>query len=44
MASWADEFRLVMLCLVIPAVMVIIVTQALIYWKGGSESQQRLVK
>ena len=44
MASWADEFRLVMLCLVIPAVMIIIVIQALIYWKGSSQSQQRLVK
>ena len=44
LSSWADEFRLVMLCLVIPSVMVIIVIQALIYWKRGSESQQRLME
>ena len=43
MASWADEFRLVMLCLVIPAVTIIIVIQALLYWKGNSKSQQRLM-
>ena len=33
LASWSDEFRLVVLCLVLPAVMVIITTQALIYWR-----------
>ena len=33
LASWADEFRLVVLCLVLPAVMVIITTQALVYWR-----------
>ena len=31
--DWSDEFRLVMLCLVIPAVMVTIITQAIVYWK-----------
>ncbi len=33
LSSWSDEFRLVMLCLVIPVVMVVIITQALVYWK-----------
>lgn len=33
LASWADEFRLVVLCLVLPAVMVIIAAQALVYWR-----------
>ena len=35
MASWADEFRLVMLCLVIPIVMVVIFTQAVFYWRAS---------
>ncbi|RZO15466.1 calcium/sodium antiporter [Synechococcus sp. UW105] len=33
LASWADEYRLIVLCLVLPAVMVIITTQALVYWR-----------
>ena len=33
LANWADEFRLVVLCLVLPAVMVIISAQALVYWR-----------
>ena len=33
LASWADEFRLVMLCLVLPVVMVVIFTQAVVYWR-----------
>ena len=33
LASWSDEFRLVMLCLVLPAVMVTIITQAVVYWR-----------
>ena len=31
--TWQDEFRLVMLCLVLPAVIVLIVTQAGLYWR-----------
>ena len=33
LASWSDEFRLVMLCLVLPVVMVTIITQAVVYWR-----------
>ena len=32
-ASYSDEFRLVALCLVLPIVMVVITTQALVYWR-----------
>ena len=35
MASWADEFRLVMLCAVIPIVMIVIFTQAVFYWRDN---------
>ena len=38
MASWADEFRLVMLCVVIPVVMIVIFTQAVLYWRKGQGS------
>ena len=31
--TWQDEFRLVMLCLVVPAVIVVIVAQAGLYWR-----------
>ena len=31
--TWQDEFRLVMLCVVLPAVIVLIVTQAGLYWR-----------
>ncbi len=31
--TWQDEFRLVMLCLVLPAVIVLIVVQAGLYWR-----------
>ena len=31
--TWQDEFRLVMLCLVVPAVIVVIVVQAGLYWR-----------
>lgn len=44
MANWTDEFRLVMLCLVIPSVMIIIVIQALVYWRRSSRSEQRLTE
>ena len=33
LSSWSDEFRLVMLCVVLPVVMVVIITQAIFYWK-----------
>ncbi|MEB3158441.1 MAG: calcium/sodium antiporter [Synechococcus sp.] len=33
LASWSDAFRLVVLCLVLPVVMVIIASQALMYWR-----------
>ena len=35
MASWADEFRLAMLCAVIPIVMIVIFTQAVFYWRDN---------
>jgi cation:H+ antiporter len=38
MASWADEFRLVMLCAVIPIVMIVIFTQAVFYWRNNQNS------
>ena len=41
LASWADEFRLLVLCLVLPAVMVLITTQALIYWRQLRTSQSQ---
>ena len=33
LSSWSDEFRLVMLCLVLPVVMIPIITQAVMYWR-----------
>ena len=33
LANWSDEFRLVMLCLVLPVVMITIITQAVVYWR-----------
>ena len=33
LSSWSDEYRLVTLCLVIPGVMVVIITQAVVYWR-----------
>ena len=33
LSSWSDEFRLVMLCLVLPAVIITIITQAVVYWR-----------
>lgn len=33
LSSWSDEFRLVMLCLVLPGVMITIITQAVVYWR-----------
>ena len=33
LASWSDEFRLLMLCLVLPVVMIVIMTQALVFWR-----------
>ena len=33
LSSWSDEFRLVMLCLVLPVVMIMIITQAVVYWR-----------
>ena len=33
LSSWSDEFRLIMLCLVLPAVVVLIVVRAARYWK-----------
>ena len=38
MASWADEFRLVMLCAIIPIVMIVIFTQAVFYWRNNQNS------
>ena len=35
MASWAEEFRLAMLCAVIPIVMIVIFTQAVFYWRDN---------
>ena len=34
LASWSDEFRLLMLCLVLPIVMILIMTQALVFWRS----------
>ena len=36
LASWSDEFRLFMLCLVLPIVMIVIMTQALVFWRTKS--------
>jgi len=36
LASWSDEFRLVMLCLVLPVVMIVIISQALVFWRTKS--------
>ena len=33
LSSWSDEFRLVMLCLVLPVVMITIIMQAAVYWR-----------
>ena len=33
LSSWSDEFRLVMLCLVLPVVMITIIMQAVVYWR-----------
>ncbi|BEV35688.1 calcium/sodium antiporter [Synechococcus sp. M16CYN] len=34
LSNWTDEFRLVMLCLVLPTVVIMIAMQALIYWRN----------
>ena len=34
LASWQDEFRLAALCIVLPILMVGIITQVLVAWKG----------
>ena len=33
LANWSDEFRLVMLCLVLPVVIITIIMQAVVYWR-----------
>jgi cation:H+ antiporter len=33
LSNWSDEFRLVMLCLVLPVVMITIIMQAVVYWR-----------
>ena len=33
LSNWSDEFRLVMLCLVLPIAMVVLMTQAVRYWR-----------
>ena len=33
LASWSDEFRLLMLCFVLPVVLIVIMTQALVFWR-----------
>ena len=33
LSSWSDEFRLIMLCVVLPAVVVLITVQAARYWR-----------
>ncbi len=33
LASWSDEFRLLMLCFVLPVVMIVIMTQAFAFWR-----------
>ena len=38
LSSWADEFRLVLLCLVLPIVMILIITQAVLYWRSTKQS------
>jgi cation:H+ antiporter len=40
-ASWSDEFRLLVLCLILPAVMVLITTQALVYWRQLRNGQSQ---
>jgi len=41
LSSWADEFRLVMLCLVLPVVMILIITQAVMYWRATKTQPTR---
>ena len=33
LAEWSDEYRLLLLCLVMPVVMILIITQTVIYWR-----------
>ena len=39
LSSWSDEFRLVLLCLVLPVVMILIITQSVLYWRSRKESR-----
>ena len=46
LSSWSDEFRLVMLCLVLPVVMITIITQAVVYWRtshGALEALKQII-
>ena len=42
LSSWADEFRLVMLCLVLPIVMILIITQAVMYWRSTKRNDSAM--
>ncbi|QEY31299.1 calcium/sodium antiporter [Synechococcus sp. RSCCF101] len=39
--TWRDEFRLVVLCLVLPAVLVLILVQAIIYWQQRRRKREQ---
>ena len=39
LSSWSDEFRLVLLCLVLPVVMILIITQSVLYWRSRKQSR-----
>ena len=38
LAEWSDEYRLLLLCLVMPVVMILIITQTVIYWRTTRRS------
>ena len=38
LSEWSDEYRLAILCLVMPIVMILIITQAVIYWRTTRRS------
>ena len=38
LSEWSDEYRLAILCLVMPIVMILIITQAVIYWRTTRHS------
>ena len=44
LAEWSDEYRLLLLCLVMPVVMILIITQTVIYWRTTRRSAKHSLR